>query len=120
MLKDKTTGDFIGEYKGDRCSWTGNYFENIVIDNDSTLNYFTGCNSNNTFDFNIYSLIGQRLEGGCNIRTVKNLEINHSSKKYIYTGKVRECGMCKSLEMEFQLMIVPKIPSDYTVVFEVK
>jgi len=71
------------------------------------------------FDFNSYSVIGQGIKFGCNAKIIREVKIDHDNKQYIYTVKFKDVGMCKRAGYSFNLVTVPKIPADYTVVFNV-
>jgi hypothetical protein len=72
------------------------------------------------FDFNAYSVLGVTITYGCSARIVRELKIDHPGKRYVYTVKYKEAGLCKKLGYDFNLVKVPAIPPDYTVVFDVR
>ncbi len=68
-------------------------------------------------DFSKYSLLGQQAgtcKGGNFLRTVTK---NEAEKKIIYTVQAKCCGYNKVLLMSKNIVLVPKIPQDYTVEF---
>jgi hypothetical protein len=71
------------------------------------------------FDFNSFSVIGKTIRFGCEVKIIRDLKIDHDNKQYIYTINFKDVGICKKLGFAFNLVKVPKIPSDYTVVFNV-
>jgi hypothetical protein len=70
-------------------------------------------------DFNSFSVIGKTIRFDCSAKIIRELKINHDSKQYIFTIKYKQVGICKRLGFAFNLVTVPKIPADYTVVFNV-
>ena len=71
-------------------------------------------------DFQQFSILGKSVSGGCKLRVItREVQINHQAKKYTYTIKFKDCGLCKSLGTIFNAVLVPSIPQDYDVVFDV-
>lgn len=77
-------------------------------------------NTNNSFDFNQHSIIGKYISGGCKLSIIRDLCIDHSRKRFTYTIRFRDAGICFAKAVNYNLVIVPKIPDDYTVVVHVK
>lgn len=74
-----------------------------------------------SIDFSQYTLLGKYAQGsGCSIDFVRKIYKDNSNNKIIYSIKVDEKGLCKKLGMSMNWVLIPKVPSDYTVEFEVK
>ena len=71
------------------------------------------------FDFNSFSVIGKTIQFGCDVKIIRELKIDHDNKQYVYTVKFKDVGMCKRLGITSNLVVVPKIPTDYSVIFNV-
>lgn len=70
-------------------------------------------------DFDKYSLIGIFTEGQCSLNNTKEIITDTSHKDYVYRIKVNESGSCKMLVTTMNWAKVPKLPSDYNVVFNI-
>ena len=77
------------------------------------------CENSVNVDFNKYSIIGQRIDGQCKMKIIHDLKIDHDTKKYTLTSKVKEFVFCKSQIISTRLLLVPAIPEDYSVEFEI-
>ena len=74
-----------------------------------------------SIDFSQYTLLGKYTQGGgCSINFARKVYIDDTNKKIIYSVRVIEEGACEMLGMSMNWALVPKIPSDYIVEFEVK
>lgn len=96
------------------------------ISYDSLINKFSNgilCENESfpVIDFSEYALLGLWADGGgCSInyyRTVGDIQDEH---KYIYTVTVQECGFCEMYGFSYNWVLVPKLPTGYTVDFQVK
>lgn len=72
-----------------------------------------------TIDFNSFTLLGKYETGGCYTKVIREVTDIPKEKKYLYKIKIRNCGACKRGSVLFNFVLVPKLPSDYTVTFEV-
>lgn len=70
-------------------------------------------------DFSNYTLLGLTASGTCNAIFKRDVSRNNATKKVIYSIEVMECGTCKKLKLSYNWVLVPKIPNDYEVLFEV-
>jgi hypothetical protein len=71
-------------------------------------------------DFSENTLLGKRAYGsGCSITFERHVYEDIENKKITYSVTVIEEGCCEMIHMSLNWIIIPKIPSDYTVVFEV-
>lgn len=120
-------GDIIDSYKLPDCygpkSTNADADEYIIKsfdDLDTSASYYNCVKGQPNLDFNTYSVIGKTTRGDCNVKIRRELKIDHESKQYIYTISFKDRGICKKLALNNNLVIVPKIPNDYTVVFNVK
>ncbi len=71
-------------------------------------------------DFSQKTLLGKYASGGCSVYFAKKVYKNDSNKKIIYVIDVIEQGACESMIFSSNWILIPKIPSDYTVEFQVK
>ena len=104
------------------CLSSVDFDDGIIIDNDSVFNYYFDGYYADCFnvDFNNQTLLGLYADGGCKASFIKNVEIDNSAQKYIYTVKVKNCGLCQALSISNNLVLVPKLPDNWTVEFKVK
>lgn len=102
------------------------YKENYVITSDSiyqqifldTTNGQTICQLPN-IDFSKETLLGIVATGQCNTKVIREVISLDNEKKYHYKVKIRSCGQCKKEMFTYNWVTVPKLPSDWTVSFEV-
>ena len=74
-----------------------------------------------SIDFSQFILLGKYTEGGgCSIDFVRKIYRDDVNKEVIYSIKVIEEGFCKKMGMSMNWALVPKIPSNYKVRFEVQ
>ncbi|MEM5871494.1 MAG: hypothetical protein QW051_01335 [Candidatus Aenigmatarchaeota archaeon] len=74
-----------------------------------------------SIDFSQYTLLGKYAEGGgCSIVFVRKIYKDESNKEITYSIKVEGKGYCEKLGMSMNWALIPKVPSDYNVKFEVK
>ncbi len=114
-------GDIVESFILPNCYSIKTYTDNAcIVRSFSDLDTLGGSNCQPAaFDFNSYSVIGQTITYGCNARIIRELKIDHESKQYLYTVNFKEGGFCKRLGYAYNLVKVPKIQADYTVVFRV-
>ncbi len=71
-------------------------------------------------DFSTKTLLGKGIDfSGCDQIITRSLVLEGSAKKYIYTVTVEEIGSCEPGGYTSNWITVDKIPSDYTVEFNV-
>jgi len=68
-------------------------------------------------DFNEYTLLGFWTTGQCETKFIREVLKNETDKIYTYKIIVNECGTCKSLRYDANLVLVTKIPDDFMVDF---
>ena len=74
-----------------------------------------------TIDFSQNTLLGKYTQGGgCSINFVRHIFKDDLNKKIIYSIEVVEEGLCKKLGMSMNWILTSKVPSDYSVEFQVK
>ena len=103
--------------------WPAKFQENYIITSDSAyLQIFsdtsTGCNRP-PIDFSKFSLLGQSASGQCEIKVIREVTRSESENKYHYKVTVKSCGICKKEVLSDNWVIVPKLPDNWTVTFEV-
>lgn len=87
---------------------------------DSLLNRLPGQNNTTPIDFTSHSVIGKYISGGCSLRIIRELCIDHTRREYSYTIRFKDSGICFAKAEDYNLVVVPKIPDNYTVSFRVK
>lgn len=71
-------------------------------------------------DFSQYTLLGKYANEACNVTFERDVSIDVAQKKYFYNITVLQCGKCKTNWESMNWVLVPKIPEDYTVEFNVE
>ena len=71
-------------------------------------------------DFKKHSLLGFWAVGKCEADFIREVEKNEAEKKYIYSIKVKECGWCMAARIDPNVVLIPRIEDDYSIVFEYK
>lgn len=72
-------------------------------------------------DFSESTLLGLWADGGgCSINYYRSVGKLVDSKEYLYTVTVQECGFCEMYGFSYNWVLVPKLPADYSVRFQVK
>lgn len=132
--KDSNSGIIISNYSFKCIAYDlGPKGEQVVIDSDSSFKAFIdkdlehaksyNCDINNflKIDFSQHTLLGLDASGGgCDIGFERNVTKDDANKLYKYTVKVNKCGGCKQEAISMNWVLVPKLPQDYKVEFEVK
>ena len=86
---------------------------NLMVSYDQGANY-------DSIDFDQYTLLGKQSSGGCAVVFDRHVSRDTVAKKCTYRIKVYECGLCTSLDISMNWVLVPRIPEDYTVDFIVE
>lgn len=104
--------------------------DNYVIDDSteyaalkSAFSQSLFCEESNfpSIDFEEYTLLGQWSDGGgCTINYYRSVADLSDSKEYLYTVTVQSCGFCEMYGFSYNWVLVPKLPIDYTVRFQLK
>jgi hypothetical protein len=114
-------GEIIADYTGVNKSCI--YFRNdecIVNSKIELDSIFSTCITKpDSIDFNSYSILGKTITGACDLKIIRELKIDHSAKQYIYSIKFKDGGICFKKGVDYNLVIVPKIPPEYSVQFNV-
>ena len=71
----------------------------------------------NEINFNNFTLLGKTIVASCKYKIIRNVEINITENKYIYTIELHQCGNCIEENKIDNWILVPKIPSGYDVDF---
>ena len=119
---DKNKGDIEDNFEMPDCYGADiSTDHNYVIRSSDDLDTLDNCTRDPfPVDFTQHSIIGQVVSGQCNIKVIRDLTIDDNNKEYVYTVTVKECGLCKKEGIDDQLVLVPAIPNDYTIRFDVK
>ena len=113
---DKNMGEIVSDWSpGNFCQDLSDGI--VVIQDDSTLQaVYANCNLGAPeVDFNQYAILGIRTEGGCKLYNERDVTIDEQAETVDYVVRFRECGRCKSLEIDLNLVLVPQFPPDFTV-----
>jgi hypothetical protein len=71
-------------------------------------------------DFNKYSLLGIYTTAGCKVSFKREVIKLDSELKYHYKVTVNSRGICSVENISYNWVTVPKLPTGWTVTFEVK
>ncbi len=131
---DTVNADFNKEITSGTC-FAGIAFyekEDVLINTDSAYRAFEdsirmshvnkNCDTAHlpSIDFNDFTLLGKLTSGGgCNADYSRYIIKNDQTKTYTYHIKVEYDGLCEMLIFNWNWAIVPEIPENYKVVFEV-
>ena len=69
-------------------------------------------------DFKKYTMLGQYASGGCEVKFIREVTNDEKTHEYLYTITVRDCGACQVHVSSMNWVLVPKLPENYTVRFE--
>jgi len=120
--EDKNKGDIIESYSLPSCYFLptqedGSFLARSADDIDT----LGGCTADPLqIDFTKYSLIGCPTEFQCNAKIIREVQINHQTKQCGYTITIKECGLCKSMGISDNIVLIPALPEDYFVIFKVE
>jgi len=91
---------------------------NSLLAEMSYEEFFATCNVFPEVDFEQYSLPGAQATGtGCTVTFEKHVYRDKQSKKIIYTVAVIEEGTCEMTSHNRNLILIPRIPPEYSVEF---
>ncbi len=100
--------------------------ENYIIKSDSAYQQaFTNTSTGQTncilpfIDFNTQTLLGVRATGQCEIKVIREVTSLDNESKYHFKVTVKSCGLCKKMAYVDNWVTVPKLPSGWTVTFEI-
>lgn len=103
-----------------------NYLENRIdfpdtyqsIPEMSYEEFLAICNVFPEVDFSQYSVLGNHGVGsGCTVTFEKAVLIDDKDKSYLYQLTIHEAGACEKTSNDRNLILVPRIPEDYKVIF---
>ena len=119
--ENRNTGDIVANYELPDCYIAElSPDDNYVIRSADDLDTLDNCSPDPlTVDFSQHSIIGRVVTGQCNLKVIRKLTIDDTNMEYVYSVTVQECGLCKKLAMDNQLVLVPAIPNNYTIRFVV-
>jgi len=125
--EDENKGDIVENFQIDCFFSIPN--DQMVIRNQEEYTTFSASVVNNTqssncdfptIDFEKHSLVGLTTQGsGCSRSYVRSFS-ESENQTYLYDVKVRECGQCEPLEINHNLILVPKLKEGWTVRFQSK
>ena len=102
---------------------TGNGGDIIRSDSENVYNLMVSYDqgvSYDSIDFDQYTVLGKSASGTCTAVFDRHVSRDTVAKKCTYRIKVYECGLCLRLWPDANLVLVPRIPEDYTVDFIVE
>ncbi len=120
--EDENNGDIIESYSLPSCFYLpvqedGSFLARSTDDIDT----LDGCTvSPLQIDFTKYSIIGFPTEFQCNAKIIREVIIDHNNKQCGYSITINECGLCKSMGINDNLVLIPALPEDYLVIFKVE
>lgn len=119
---NKNKGCIVDNFEWPDCySAKASSGNSYVIRSSDNIDTLDNCNSTPfPVDFSQHSIIAQSVSGQCNIKVIRELIIDDSNKQYNYKITVKECGHCKKAAIDKQFVLVPAIPDDYSVNFDVE
>lgn len=124
--EDKNNGIIVSSIDFGICFYDfpeNEYIMETEVELDSLFNLIsnqdTECEKPE-IDFSKHTLLGQYASGACEVKFIRDVEKDNRDESYIYTVKVRECGLCKSMAYGLNWILVPKLPNDWSVKFEIK
>lgn len=90
--------------------------DNIIVDSDSMYQVlFGGACADHGIDFDTYTLLGAYHTGQCNVKFMREVKSIDAENRYEYTVTATHCGRCSSDGLSYNLVLVPKLPSGWTV-----
>ena len=112
------SGEIIAVIDNDCIEWLDD--ETMVIRDDSTLNTILreSCRSYIDVDFSQKSVLAYSRSGGCVIYFERVVSRDTTTRTVKYSLSMEECGWCKVLRTDYNMVTVPFIPEDYTVTFD--
>lgn len=117
-------GEIIDNFQLPECYSIGTFTNNACIIKSvadlDTIEGSTCVPAAINFDFNSFSVLGQGFNFDCSAKIIREVKIDHNNKLYNYTVKFKDLGICKKLGMPTNLVVVPKIPADYKVEFNIQ
>lgn len=127
-MENSEEGNIIEKFDFADCFLYARVDSTLVISSDSAFTAyknknFKNCNSSTfkTIDFNQHSLLGYMVRiPACNVAFHRKVEIDNVAKVYRYTVTIEKCTGCNQQISSPNFVLVPKIPSNYGVVFETK
>lgn len=116
-------GDIVDNFRGFECYSINTYTNDACIIRSvadfDTIKGSTCVPAPIDFDFNSYSVLGQGFKFRCDVKIIREVKIDYNNKQYIYTVNFKDMGTCLRAGYAFNMVVVPKIPADYKVIFKV-
>lgn len=119
--EDKNKGEIVESIPLGFCTFSENQlWDNAVIRTQAELDTALACNASMPeIDFTKHSLLIAKAEGLCVAKVIRKVTIDDDAKSCVYKIKIRSCGWCKVQTLHENAVLIPKIPEDYTVEFDV-
>ena len=71
-------------------------------------------------DFSKYSVMGLTTTAGCSTGYARNVQVNDAAKTVTYTITLSECPTCKNSVTIDNWVLIKKVPSNYSPIFDIK
>jgi hypothetical protein len=112
-----------GNYENDEIVFRNKeqyqYYENIIRAHPANVNCDTA--KLPEIDFEKFTLLGKETHGGgCGVKFEREVLKDTKNKKIIYKISVEYIGPCYMLFVSYNFVLVPKIPADYEIEFQVE
>jgi hypothetical protein len=103
------------DYQQTRVEYSDRY---QFIPEMSYEEFVATCNVFPDVDFSQYSVLGYHATGtGCNVTFERHVYRDDQNKTILYELAVVEEGDCEQISQDRNLILIPRIPSGYSVVF---
>lgn len=80
---------------------------------------FDGGHSKVPLNHSSYAILAYPMTVSCNASFSKEVTIDHANNFILYTIKATECSNCKEQRVFENYVLIPDVPSSYTVLFDV-
>lgn len=105
-------------------TWDMKNQEHIIqADTQNVFELKVSFDNGNTFDdidFKQYTLLGKYARENCKATFERNVSKDDSQKKIFYNLKIKQCGKCETNWESMNWVLVPKIPENYNVIFNIE
>ena len=82
----------------------------VLINDQSDYKKYSICDSNPTVDFTKHFIIGYKTTGQCTLNNIRKITDDINLRRYIYDITVVDSGICKSLVIDMNWVVVTNFP----------
>lgn len=100
----------------DEPFYHGNFVINSNVEYDSVLSLNNNCDRP-FIDFSSFTLLGRYAFTSNTGSYYRNVVVDSVNNRYNYTIRVTNCGSCNCLSQNMNWVLVPKLPSAWSVKF---